>query len=194
MKNKILLSALSLVLIFTACSDSSLEPEPPTHEFSSVYVINEGNFSEANGSVTAFRPESGQAVQQLFQEVNERDLAGIIQSISAINGNLYIALNSANKIEVVDLETFESIVTIAMPTDPYAVAAAGNNSAYVTNLTKGSVSIINLETFEVQQETIPVGMNPQNILTVDELTYVANNGFGEDNTISVINNEQNEVV
>lgn len=194
MKNKILLSLLAFGLVFTSCSDNSVNSGNHEVKLSSVYVINEGNFSDANGSVTSYMPKSGKVIQQLFQKVNGRPLAGIIQSITGIDRKLFIALNSANKIEVVDAKTFESIATISMKTSPVDVAPAGENTVYVTNLFSNSVSIIDLQTNKVLDETIPVGKNPQDILTIDELTFVANNGFGEAKTISVINNKRNKVV
>lgn len=194
MKNKLLLILLAFSLAFASCSDNTMNPDPPEATPSSVYVFNEGNFSDANGSLTSFKPETGQTIQQVFKNVNGRVLAGIIQSMTEIDGQLFIALNSANKIEVVDAKTLQSIATIPMQTVPVQVASAGENSVYVTNLYSNTVSIIDLETNTVLSEGITVGKNPQNIITVGELTYVANNGFGESKTISVIDNTTDAVV
>jgi len=180
-----ILILLATTLIFTACSDSGNEPEPP--QVSSVYVINEGNFGDSNGSVTSFNPETGNTIQQVFENVNNRPLAGIIQSATTIDNRLYIVLNNADKIEVVDSETFTSTGTIALSLTPVSIVQAGNSRAYVSNLFDNSVSVIDLEILEETGETIPVGSNPQAMVRVQDLVYVANNGFGNDSTLSVIN-------
>lgn len=192
MKNQSLLFILCTFLLFTACSDdngNSPEPAP----LSAVFVTNEGNFSDSNGSITSFDPETGNTIQQAFENANGRPLAGIIQSATIINERLFIVLNNADKIEVVDPASFTSVGTIGTSQTPVAIVSDGNGQAYVSNLFANSVSIINLETLEETGQTISVGANPQAMVRVDNRIYVANNGFGNDSTLSVINTQTGSV-
>lgn len=183
-KNQAVLYLLIATFLSVGCSDRANEPEPP--QVSSLYITNEGNFSDANGSVTSFDPQTKNTTQQVFENTNGRPLAGIIQSTTIIGDRLYIVLNNSDKIEVVDAASFTSVGTIALSNTPAAIVAAGENKAYVSNLYANTLSIIDLENFEETGTTIPVGMNPQAMVKVGERVYVANNGFGNDNTVSVI--------
>lgn len=191
MKRFLILFLLAATTILHACSDARNEPEPL--QPSTVYVTNEGNFSDANGSITTFDPQEKTSVQQAFQNANGRPLAGIIQSTTVIDGQMYIVLNNADKIEVVDAVSFTSVGTITLSKTPVALVKVGDDRAYVSNLYDNSVAVIDLENLEETAVTIPVGMNPQAMVRVNNRVYVSNNGFGNENTISVINVELNAV-
>lgn len=184
MKNYYAVFLLFLIVGITGCSDTGNDPEPPA--LASVYVTNEGNFSDSNGSVTSFDPATDQTVARLFETTNGRPLAGIIQSMTRIGDRLYIVLNNADKIEVVDARTFASVGTIELSNTPSAIAPADEGRAYVSNLYAGTLSVIDLENLQEAGPTIPVGMNPQQMVRVGDRVYVANNGFGNDNTLSVV--------
>lgn len=184
-RSKLFVFFTAALFIFSGCRDAGNDPKPPA--LSSVYVTNEGNYSDSNGSVTSFNPQMGNTVQQAFQNRNGRPLGGIIQSTALIDGRIYIVLNNADKVEVVDAETFASVGSIPLEHAPVAIVEADEGEAYVSNLYDASVSIIDLETMQKTAETIAVGMNPQAMVRVGERVYVANNGFGNDKTISVIN-------
>ncbi len=193
MQKQLLLYLLILFIGLAGCNDN---PSDSGEDLSlaSVYVTNEGNFSDANGSLTSYNPLDGSVIQQTFKNVNGRSLAGTIQSAAIIDEYLFIVLNSTNKIEVVDARSFTSVATIEMETTPVGIAPAGADKAYVTNLYSHNVSVINLESFEVSGTTIDVGTNPQDIITMGSHAYVANNGFGNDNTITVINTGNDSVI
>lgn len=191
MNNQTILYIFTALFLFVSCSDSSNEPQPP--QLASVYVMNEGNFSDANGSVTSYNPQTGNSLQQVFEKVNDRPLAGIIQAAAVIGERMFIVLNSADKIEVVDARSFTSIGTIELSKTPAAIIPAGDEKAYVSNLYANSLSIVDLERLRTTGTIIPVGSNPQAMARVGNYVYVANNGFGNANTISVIDTQTDAV-
>lgn len=190
-KYTLLFSFLTLLLV--SCSDNN-GSEPDPLEFASVYVTNEGNFSDSNGSITSFSPEEGSAVQTAFEDKNGRPLAGIIQESTVADGRLYVVLNSEDKIEVLDAETLESIETITLSDTPADIEIINEQTAYVTYLFSGTVGIVDLDEMEATDQTVEVGMQPRDIVYFNERLFVANNGSGDDNTISVVDPEVNEVV
>ncbi|MEX2572944.1 MAG: YncE family protein [Balneolaceae bacterium] len=198
-----ILSAVVLMTLFgvTACSDdpvSNLEDETPP----GLLVINEGNFSEGDGSVTSYNPETGQAVQQKFQQVNGRPMAGIIQSASLSGDRLYIVANNTNKIEVVDPVSVESIATITFGgISPVGFVEANGEKGYASSLPDFNseqpasyVYVVDLENYEVSDTRIEVGNSPHQMLAIGDRLYVANYGYGEDNTLSVIDMSTDEVM
>lgn len=191
MKKQSIFYLLCTTFLLISCSDGGNDPEPA--QIASVYVTNEGNFSDANGSITSFDPQTGNTIQQVFEKTNDRPLAGIIQSATVIGDRMFIVLNGADKIEVVDAQSFTSIKTMELGNTPVAITPAGDGKAYVSNLYANSVSVIDLENLTETGTTIPVGRNPQAMAKVGDYVYVANNGFGNDNTISVINTQTGTV-
>ncbi len=189
------LGVLLAVLVFTACSDDPLEDALEV-ELSGVLVANEGNFSEPDGSLTQFDPENGQVIQQKFEQANNRELAGIIQSVVRGGERLYIVTNNINKVEVVDAQTLESLETITFDNGltPAGFAFASESKGYISDLFGNSVAVLNLETYEVTDTRIDVGMAPQDMVVSSGRLFVANSGFGDDQTVSVIDIDADEVV
>lgn len=184
MEKQSILLFLAVMLIFAGCSDSGNDPEPP--QVSSVYVMNEGNFSSANGSITSYDPLTSAAMQTVFEDENGRPFAGTIQSAKVNDDRLYIVSNMADKIEIVDFETLSSLGTIEYSKTPTDIAFVGDGQAYVTNLYDKSVTVVDLENMEETDQTIPVGSNPYFAHAANGKVFVSNNGFGSSNTVSVI--------
>ncbi|SMO43120.1 YncE family protein [Fodinibius sediminis] len=179
--------------IFTSClGDTGNNPDPL--ELATVYVSNEGNFSDASGSITSYDPESGSSLQSAFEEANGRPLAGIIQSVKIRGERLYIVLNEANKIEVTEVGTLESIGTIEMSTTPTDFELINEEVGYVSNLYDGSVTVVNVQDFEETDTAIAVGSQPRSMVRLGNMVYVANSGSGSANTITVVNASSDTVM
>lgn len=192
MNKRYALLLLLLTIIFVSCNDENGNNPDPL-ELASVYVTNEGNFSDSNGSVTSYDPETGATLKKAFEDANGRPIAGIVQSAEISGDRMFIVLNNANKIEVVDVKTFESIATVELSKDPTDVEVIDEETAYVSNLFEGSISIIDLVNYEETEQTIQAGSQPRSILRFGNFAYVANNGSGNDNTVSVINIADNTI-
>lgn len=196
--NKCYLLFLLVTTIFVAsCGDDSTSPETDPLEITSVYVTNEGNLSDGNGSVTSYEPADGSSLQSVFEDVNDRPLAGIIQSAHVVDDHMYLVINSENKIEVVDKESMESVGTIEMSISPTAIEVIDEETAFVTTLDYESqvdeVIVVDLSTMEETDQRIGVGNSPRDIVRIGDWVYVTNNGNGYGNTISVIDPSTNEV-
>lgn len=193
MKQRFILCLSLLVATFFigSCMDEGNNPDPL--ELSSVYVTNEGNYNDSDGTLTSYNPESGSTLKKAFENANGRPLAGIVQSAKIAGGHIFIVLNNANKIEVAEIESLESVASIELTTTPTDFEFINNKTGYVSNLYDGSVTVIDLENYEETGQRISVGSQPRTIFRLNNLAYVANNGAGNDNTISVINTSDNTV-
>lgn len=193
MKQRFIFSLSLLVATFFigSCVDGGNSPDPL--ELSSVYVTNEGNFNDSDGSLTSYDPESGSTLKKAFENANGRPLAGIIQSAKIAGEHIFMVLNNANKIEVAEVESLESVATIELSTTPTDFEVINNQTGYVSNLYDGSITVVDLENFEETDQRISVGSQPWTIFRMNNLAFVANKGAGNDNTISVINTESHTV-
>ncbi|TYP94998.1 40-residue YVTN family beta-propeller repeat-containing protein [Fodinibius salinus] len=186
MSKRYFLFFLLISFVITACSDNGNEPDPL--ETASVYLMNQGNFSDGNGSVTNYDPQDGSVSKQSFKNTNGRPMAGIIQSAHVKDGQMYIVLNAADKIEVANSQNMQSTVTMETTLPPTAIEVLDNGLAYVTTLdfqaSTDSVLVMDLNSMEQTDQRIAVGTSPRDIVEVGDRVYVTNSGS---NSISVIN-------
>ncbi|MCC7506115.1 MAG: hypothetical protein IT259_12480 [Saprospiraceae bacterium] len=196
MKAKSMFTGLLLLathLFFYSCTDNATPLPPDPGKYSTgIFVVNEGPFG-GSGSISWYDPASGEVVSDVFARENNGALLGqFVQSLTFHNDKAYIVVNGANKIYVVDAETFKFENTIEGLSLPRFFLPLDDQTALVSQwgadgLT-GSVAKIDLNTNTIIQ-TIPTGAGPDKMLRLpDGLVYVANSGgFGVDSTISVLN-------
>ena len=157
-----------------------------------VYVINEGNFNEGDGSISHYSPSAGTTAYNIFSTVNNEPLGDVAQSMSGSNGTAYIVVNNSNKVEVVETETMKRITTIDAALPRYV--AIGEGVGYLTEWVQfgqnGRVSVIDLNTNSITN-TIEVGQGPEFPLLIEDELWVSNT---LESTISVINIDTEEVV
>ncbi len=182
---------LTASFIFSSCSD---DDEGPAGEFvSGVFVVNEGNFLEADGSITHYNSGNGTATQAIFNSTNDGSILGdVVQSMNISNNLAYLVVNNSNKVEVVNANTFESeytITDVSLPRYFTAFNGKGYITEWVSFTDPGRVSVLDLETREIEK-TIETGFGSEFILNVNGNLYVSNSFT---NTISVISTSTNEV-
>ena len=157
-----------------------------------VYVANQGSFSDANGSVTWYDPETDQA-QEFVSSVGST-----VQSIFLHDDRLYVLANSGNRIEAVD---FSGEMTVTIPVlSPRYMVRVTDSTAFVTSLFGSAGSFTGGKVFEVDltrnqvTDSVAVGDNPEGIAVVDTLAFVANNAFGAGSSVTVIDTRSKQVV
>ncbi len=177
-----------------ACQDGALPYSPPVpgKYATGIFVVNEGPFG-GTGSISWHNPATGETVLDVFaQENNGAVLGQFVQSICFHNGHAYIVVNGANKVYVVDAETFKYQSTIEGLALPRFFLPLDNDYAYVSQWgadgLSGSVAKVDLRTNQIVK-TISTGSGADKLVRLsDGLVYVPNSGgFGTDSTISVIN-------
>ena len=152
-----------------------------------VYVANQGNFSDNNGSVTFYDPATSEAREVLG------DFGTLVQSITLYEGKGYVMSNTSGAVDILDLATNQRTAQITAVANPRYMAVADAAKAYVSNLFEGTITIISLGE-GLAQNTITVGSNPEDVAMVGTRAYVANSGFGSDSTLSVIDVQTDMVV
>ena len=152
-----------------------------------VYVGNQGNFSDNNGSVTFYDPATNQATEVLG------DFGTLVQSLRLYEGRGYVMSNTSGAIDILNLDTRQRVAQIANVPNPRYMAVVGEDKAYVSNLFGATVTIVDLAG-EAAVGAIDVGSNPEDVAVVGTRAYVANSGFGGDSTLTVIDTETDTVL
>ncbi|MCU0439377.1 MAG: hypothetical protein MUC49_15905 [Raineya sp.] len=195
---------LFLAGLLTACTPS--DPQPNIGKYGKgVLVVNEGNFSEKNGSLS-FIKENNEVISDIFQTENGVAIGGIIQSVKGYNLSNFSSV--ADKFAIITNNTDQVIFTEANDLkvvsvldgsakqieNPQAFAVLGNKG-YITNWgdigkafganPEGFITEIDLQTRTFIRKIPTPNIRPQGIVAINNKLYVANNST---NTISVYNN------
>ncbi len=201
--NSVWLLILGLIsLLIVSCTnedDPGLEIAPVSLE--GVYIVNEGVWGSNNASLSYFNPDSSQVYNHVFAAANDESALGDIAQAMTIRGEYgYIVVNMFDKVEVIRLADNRRQTTIQLTYgfSPRNITFVDETKAYLSGYnsadTSGSiVGIIDLET-HLLSGTIEVGDYPEEIAIVADKAYVANSGWGADNTVSVINTANDQVV
>ncbi|MFQ5568761.1 MAG: DUF5074 domain-containing protein [Rhodothermales bacterium] len=152
-----------------------------------IYVANQGNFSDNNGSILFYDPATAQATEVLA------DFGTLVQSITLYNGRGYVMSNTSEAVDILDLGTRQRVGQVPGVASPRYMAVVDASKAYVSNLFANTVTIINLSDNTVAG-TISTGTNPEDIAVVGTRAYVANFGFGGDSTLTVIDTPTDTVL
>ncbi|GAB3277994.1 hypothetical protein GCM10027347_52120 [Larkinella harenae] len=144
MKKKTMLStsrlklALGVLVAFTwSCNNDNNNPEALPYG-SGVLVINSGNFTDNNGSITYLPPTGNSITYDIFNQVNQRSLTGGVQGYTEADGKGLILVDNTtaaqDKIEIVDANTFKSLATLRSPEieNPRSAIRVSANKVYVS--------------------------------------------------------------
>ncbi len=179
------LLVLVLPLLLVACDSADPEPEPTA---SAVLVANQGNFSDGDGSVTAYDPATGTATERIG------GLASIIQSVELSGERLFVTANSGGRVEVRAARSGERLGLVEVESPRY-VAEAGQGKAYVTSLLydrPSEVVVFDPNTME-RTGTVEVGGFAEGVAVASGRAYVATGAFGASTEVVVLDVETDEV-
>jgi YVTN family beta-propeller protein len=154
--------------------DDETETDTPFQASSGgMYISNEGNFQSSNSSVSFFNPHNSALTEDAYKQVNQTSPGDVCQSMSIMNGSLYVVVNNSGKIEVCDLYLLNKKNTIGGLTSPRYIAQINNSKAYVSDAYSNKISIINL-TNNTLSGTIDLNGWTEQMLLLDGKVYVTN--------------------
>lgn len=200
MKNIIynLIIFATTILTFTSCSkdDSISNPLVPIETTSGVFVVNEGVYGQ-NNSTFSYLDFTNQTVSKnLYAQANNNSPLGDNANSMYILGNKgYIAVDNSNKIEIIDMSTFKSqgFIDLGAGSSPRELYMKDTTAGYVTSLYTDQVFKFNPVTKSIVK-SIKVGSKPEGIVEANGKLFIANSGFGNANTVSVIDLTTDNVI
>lgn len=186
MKLNQLLFLGAILLTTISCNES--EPERPLGEYETgVLIMNEGAFGANDGEVFHYDPLTETVKLNVFEEVNGRPFAGLLEDIVMERGRLYLVANTG-KIEIVDPGTFESLGAVIGDLDiPRSVAVSGNKlfisdyGPYDENFNSPDsyVAIVNGLEGGVVSKKIAVSSKPEDLYAFGRYIFVAGSEAGK---------------
>lgn len=186
------LFSLGIITLFlVSCNDAS--DEVLMTYTNGAFISCEGNFGSGNASISFYSKTTDSVYTDIFNDVNQRTIGDVLQSITIHNGNSYLVVNNSSKVEVVDASTFEVKGVISGVSSPRYLVA-NENTAWVSCWGDNTVNIVDLESLEVTG-SITASSGPDKMLIHDEKLYIANSGgWSVDSIISVVDINTNSII
>lgn len=184
-----------LPLLVLSCNHDPIQPDPqpqpepiPETSANGLYILNEGLFQQNNSTLSYYNFRDGSFTENIFLDVNHRGLGDVGNDLQQYGSKLYIVVNNSNIVEVVDINTVQSLKTITLGGKQPRYVTFLDNKAYVSCF---DGDVVRIDTASLQVEaTVHTGLNPDGICVCNGKIYVSNSGglnapnYG--NTVSVI--------
>lgn len=188
-KMHILVGVVLLNMLFiVSCTKENTDPPPVTGDGynNGIFIVNEGPFGNGSGTISFMNRDGSGLVNKIFQKANSMiPLGSIVQSMHVVDDKGYIVVNDANKIEIVNLKTFQSLYTLENIAFPRYIKSDDNGRLYVS-CWDNTVKIFNTDGTESFGQ-ISVGTGPEKMLMEGQKLWVLNQGgYSIDSTISII--------
>jgi len=192
--------ALITALVITSCgSDDEPSIDLPVPGESGFFVVNEGAFGGGNASLSYFDKSTTTMTNDIFTTKNEKPLGDQAQSMIVVDTLGYIVVQSSNKVEVIDVRDFSSVMTITEGiSSPRYMVALNSEKGYISDWgedgVSGTVKVVDLVTKNITK-SIATGQGANKMIIVGDQLYVTNKGGrGFDNTVQVINTNTDTIV
>ncbi len=187
--NRLIRIIAFIAIIVSSCEILRDDPELPIPEGHGAFILNEGNYLSGNGSLSFYSLESEKIYDNLFSARNERPL-GDIPTFMAVDGNrAFIIVNNSGTVEVIDLNTMESLGTLSGIISPRQMVIH-ERKAYVSSLMSDFIYIVDTDNLVVTG-TVDIGCNSEALVIAGNRLFAANWSGGD--KIAVVNLTDNTV-
>jgi len=190
------LIVITISILFSACRDEVITPPPiDTIISEGAYILSEGGFSAGSSKLSFYNLTNDNFTENIFNS----GTLGLFPDGLILNSNRLYVTAQGNFGSAGTISTLDTVGTLLQSNgggiNPYSIAIA-NDKIYVTNGPSNSVTVVNKNNLNFVT-TIPVGLYPQEILSVGSKIFVCNTsvfGGGTDSTVSVIDASTDQVV
>lgn len=180
--------ATLLSLTITSCDLLGSEDNESTVVTDGVYVANQGNFSDGNGSVSIYDPSSGDVTSEAIGSLNS-----IVQSIALRDDRLYLAANTGGRIDVFNAEDQTQQQQLTGLSGPRYLTFPDDDTAFLTDQSfsgPSTVQVLDVDENSTEISTsIEVPGLPEGITNTGDRVYAALGGFSDTTLVAAIDTD-----
>lgn len=186
------------LLILSSCENQDPEPVPSSAFDHGVFILNEGNFSDSDGSLSFINLDSLTIINNLFEKVNKRPFAGLLQSMRFYDQQGYL-IDQLGRLEVIREKDLVSVHTLSNAFELPRFFAAYGNTGYITDWgpydenfanNESSIKVYDLSRMSLEKE-IATASRPEDIMVLKNKIYVANSATS---LVSIYNPMDNSLI
>ena len=188
-------------LIISGCNKSENSAPKGKYE-AGVFIINEGNFSDADGSLGHYNPTTSENIQKIFELENIRPFGGLLQSAIIHNDLIYMVDNLGSRIEVADANTLTSEMVISEGLSLPRYISIDGNKGYVSNWgpyaedyssPESFIAVFNIET-GIISKIIEVNSRPERLIIANGKLFVSSLAASEITVIDIATDKITETI
>lgn len=176
--NRIILASMA-ILLFAACEKDKVTPTDNDSSETFALVLNEGNMSANNASVSRLNTSTGTIDNQWFETVNHRGLGDQAQDMIAYGSKVYITVTESNSLEVLNPATGASQRVNMGDRKPRSMAADGGK-IYITCYNPCSVVRVDTASLTIEATCTLGQFYPEGIAIAQGKAFVASSYKGSD--------------
>ena len=189
MKIKILI--LFSFILSLSCTEKLPSGIKEFKESSGVFIINEGNLSYSNSSLSFYNPETGVITNDIFYDSNGFPVGDALQSMIIMDSIGFLCVSNSGKVLVFNTNTFKHIATIGGLGSPRYMHIINSEKAYITDLYYPFITIINPSEFTITGKIV-LGNSSEMLIRKENFVFV--NSWSYNNQVYIINSANDELV
>ncbi|HQO50237.1 MAG TPA: DUF5074 domain-containing protein [Bacteroidales bacterium] len=188
--SELLLFIVTVAMIFS-CTKTPVD-EPIEYENklgNGFYVLNEGNFTYGNASMSYYQSDSSKMLQQVFYNRNDVPLGDVAQGMTFWGDYAFVIVNNSGIVWAINAETAKIVSKLSGLHSPRYMIVIDANKSYISDFQMKGITVVNTSTLQAQG-TILTGKTTERMVLYQDKVFVANwsnyNQTSTNNTIQVI--------
>lgn len=167
-------AALSLLLVLSIGCKSDDKPQLIDPGMGPQVLVGcEGSLGNGNAALTLYKPQDKLLVEDVYKANNNgQQLGDVLESITELNGQLYLCINNSDKVVVLDENRFTQTGLINVD-KPRQLLKISNTKAYVSSLFNNKLYSFNPSTNTLTDTITLPYKNLEGMLQTTTSTYVA---------------------
>ncbi len=183
--------SLIIIILIQSCQHDDNVTPVTTNKTGGVFIINEGNFTYGNSTLSFYHKEADSVENNVFSRVNQVPLGDVGYSMYLRDSLAYIVVNNSGKIYVIDKNTFQFVGKIDGLKSPRHIHFVDETKMYISELYDHNITIANPHTFEI---TGYINLPHPGEQFIGYKEYVFTNSWNHGNQIFKINKTTDAVV
>lgn len=190
-----LVSIVIFLLLSSSCNKDN--PSPVEGDFqNALFVVNEGNFTTGNSSLTYYNRETEEVIQNVFYRKNNAPLGDVANSIFIDETSIFLTVNNSHTIFKIDKQNASYQGKVNQLTSPRFFLKINDSIAFVSDLYENNITVLNTINMEIVQK-IYLGRTSENMIKIGDEVFITNwsafNQDKENNMLMVVNSKSMQV-